>query len=281
MGAWGTAIFSDDFACDIRDEFRDLIGDGLAPEDSTRRLFQKYKSSFRKFPEDEPVFWLAIAATQWKMGRLLDSVRDETLRIIDAGSNLEIWEASGDPALVKKRAGVLQKLRTTLESPQPEAKSMAKRHVAANAWKKGDLVSYRLLSGRFIIIRVIGHHADRGGRFAVCELLHWSGDELPTDDIIRRLPIKVEANRRGISSFMLAEPTPHQKGRDRLVRLGRESKPTQNVELFRAQKSRTIRAIRRGLGRLRKSKPARTSPGYTVFVWKYLDRQLAEIFHVS
>ena len=30
MGAWGTAIFADDLAADIKGDFRDLIGDGLS-----------------------------------------------------------------------------------------------------------------------------------------------------------------------------------------------------------------------------------------------------------
>ncbi len=29
MGTWGTALFSDDLACDARDAYRELVGDGL------------------------------------------------------------------------------------------------------------------------------------------------------------------------------------------------------------------------------------------------------------
>ena len=32
MGTWGTGLFSDDLAADVRDEFRDLIGEGLTTE---------------------------------------------------------------------------------------------------------------------------------------------------------------------------------------------------------------------------------------------------------
>jgi len=40
MGAWGTAIFSDDFACDVKREYM-----GLAPylgEDEAYRLVKEY-----------------------------------------------------------------------------------------------------------------------------------------------------------------------------------------------------------------------------------------------
>lgn len=31
MGTWGTGIFSDDLASDIREDFKELIGDGKSP----------------------------------------------------------------------------------------------------------------------------------------------------------------------------------------------------------------------------------------------------------
>lgn len=37
MGAWGPAPFSDDTGCHIRDEYRDLVADGLDDAEVTRR----------------------------------------------------------------------------------------------------------------------------------------------------------------------------------------------------------------------------------------------------
>ena len=45
MGAWGTAIFSDDTASDVREEFRDLIGEGLSTEQATDKLLKEYAPS--------------------------------------------------------------------------------------------------------------------------------------------------------------------------------------------------------------------------------------------
>ena len=42
MGAWGTGIFQDDTACDIRDEYRDLIGNGASGTDATRQILKSY-----------------------------------------------------------------------------------------------------------------------------------------------------------------------------------------------------------------------------------------------
>jgi len=34
VGIWGPGIFSDDLAADVREEFRDLIGEGLTAEEA-------------------------------------------------------------------------------------------------------------------------------------------------------------------------------------------------------------------------------------------------------
>lgn len=37
LGVWGPGIFSDDLACDLRDEYRELVADGLSGEEATDR----------------------------------------------------------------------------------------------------------------------------------------------------------------------------------------------------------------------------------------------------
>jgi len=74
MGSWGPGIFSDDLACDLREEFRELIAEGHSPEEATTKLRDAYT------PDDDlgdrTTFYLALAAVQWKAGRLLEPVGD-------------------------------------------------------------------------------------------------------------------------------------------------------------------------------------------------------------
>ena len=93
MGTWETAIFSDDTASDVRDGFRDLIGEGLSTEQATDKLLRQYAPSLDD-PDDGPPFWLGLAVTQWKSGRLLERVKEKALEIIDTGADLKRW--SGD-----------------------------------------------------------------------------------------------------------------------------------------------------------------------------------------
>src|SRR5579864_956359 len=114
MGAWGTGIFADDNAADLRDEYRQMLGDGVAGHDATDRLIAQWAP--RGDPDLEPVFWLALALTQWSCGRLEDRVRDEALRVIADGSAIRPWAGGPDE---RKRRKVLEAAKRKLESPQP------------------------------------------------------------------------------------------------------------------------------------------------------------------
>ena len=63
MGAWGTALFSDDTACDVRDSYLDLVGNGPTGPEATKTLLREWSASLSD-PDESPVFWLALAATQ-------------------------------------------------------------------------------------------------------------------------------------------------------------------------------------------------------------------------
>ena len=114
MGAWGTALFSDDTACDVRDSYVDLVGDGLTGPEATKALLREWSDSLND-PDDSSVFWLVLAATQWRCGRLEGHVLQQALNVIDSGSDLARWKSSSTD--FKKRKAVLEKLRAQLTSP--------------------------------------------------------------------------------------------------------------------------------------------------------------------
>lgn len=79
MGTWGVGIFSDDLAADIRDGYRDHLGDGLSGPDATDRVLAAHAEALDD-PEEGPVAWLALAAAQLQVGRLEERVRERRWR---------------------------------------------------------------------------------------------------------------------------------------------------------------------------------------------------------
>jgi len=129
MGAWGTAVFSDDFACDVKDQFRDF----LAETDDTSEAIIKMKDLHAESLEDSddgPVFWIALAATAWKLGRLDESTKQQALTVIESGADLQRWE---DDSNSKKRRGkVLERLAQQLQTVQRQPVKIRKRWTAEN-----------------------------------------------------------------------------------------------------------------------------------------------------
>jgi len=158
MGVWGTGIFSEDTACDVRDRYRDLVGDGLAGQQATDLLLDEFREALDE-ADSASVIWLALAATQWRCGRLEPRVQARALQAIDTGSDLVRWQEA--PRLFRKRQAVLAELRETLLSPQPPEKRIRRRFRNTCEWETGELIGYRLQSENLVIFRVIGYHVDR------------------------------------------------------------------------------------------------------------------------
>jgi len=202
MGNWGTALYADDLAADLRDDFKDAAGDGLSPAAIVDRLVAEYASSVDDVDE-RGTFWLVLADMGWRLGRLDERALEEALAVIDSGRDLARWDQPRDRT---KRAAVLAKVRDQLLTPPPPPKRVATRIVATTTWEVGDVIAFRLLSGRQTLLRVIDLRDDKGGRIAVCELLDWIGEEIPPVGDIDRLGVRFQPGRNPIAAFMFCQP---------------------------------------------------------------------------
>lgn len=142
MGTWGTAIFSDDLAADVRDDYKQLLSDGKSPEEATQILLNNYASELNDI-DSGPILWLSLAAIQWKTGTLQDNVKQNALEILQTGKDLIRWQEN--PSALKKRKIVLQKLEEQLLSPQPKKRIIRKKKVPVQV---GDVFEIPLGEGR-------------------------------------------------------------------------------------------------------------------------------------
>ncbi len=257
MGAWGPAIFSDDLACDLRDDFKNLIAEGLSSADATEKLFNSYEIN-KDDLEECNVFWLSLAATQWKMGRLDEEVKSKAIKIIDSGSDVLRWREEGESGWAKQREKHLLKLKEQLLSPQSEPKKIRKRFKNQTDLKFGDAIAYRLNSGNYVIFRVIDHHTDNGGTFPICEICDWIGKEIPQPDEIEKFDVIKEKVRQ----------TVFDKEYETIIFLQHSKKEYPNT--------RTL-IVARGLN----IQPKNTRFGGLAFSWKNLDEELLEHYGLS
>lgn len=256
MGAWGTGIFSDDFASDLKSEFRNHIGDGKTSEEATDLLLNEYSQEVNDY-DNKSVFWLSLAATQWNCGRLIEKVKTKAIEIIDKEADLKKWEY--DPKLFKRRREVLLKLKKQLLSSQPPVKKIPRHIKSFTDLEIGDVISYKTLADKFILFRVIGYHEDKGGKFAVTELLDWYGSKIPSLNEINKLNIKIK-EQFAISPFKF----PPLK-QFLLEGMQKRYFPKERVNLI-----------------AKHSKPVEQNPsGFTILMWKYINEQLKKDFNID
>jgi hypothetical protein len=180
VGAWGTAIFADDLACDVRDGFRDLIGDGESAEEATSDLLAVYGNLLDE-PGEGSVFWIALALSQSRLGRLLDEVRDQAVGVIDRCGDLAQW----DGASRSKRRQALVRARAELVGVQRAPVTVRRRVRSSTPFEPGDVVVYEHDSGAKFVFWVVRNTTDKGGTYSRVEVLDLDPADLP--DAIPRL----------------------------------------------------------------------------------------------
>ncbi|MDR3572450.1 MAG: hypothetical protein P4L50_01195 [Anaerolineaceae bacterium] len=246
MGTWGTGLYSDDTACDVRDDYKDILGDGIAEPDATDLLIEQWRNALSD-PDISSVFWLVLADVQWNLGKLQEKVKQEAIKVIENSSDLIRW--SSNQKFVLKRKVVLARLRRKLETSQPTEREVEKRYVNSTDWNIGDVFSFRLQSGLFALLHVIGFHQDKGGRGSVCEILEWTGEKVPNKQEIEKIGYK-SANEpsQHLSQFLFGSLSPKEFQNDRVNFVIKDIKPKQRLG------------------------------GYAVILWRSIDRQFDDLF---
>ncbi len=113
MGTWGTGIFEDDTALDIKGTFEDSLADGLSVDAATQRVLVEYSEAFEDYDEAS-VSWLALASTQLEHEVLQPEIRDKALAVIEDNSDLRRWEESASAEDLGQRGQVLEDLKARL-----------------------------------------------------------------------------------------------------------------------------------------------------------------------
>ena len=175
MGTWGVTLFSDDLACDVRDEYRAALTGGLDARAARDRVLDRFADALADADEATQV-WLSLAATAWKMGRLDDDTRDRALAIIARREGLGRWDEAG---LGARRDAELRKLAEVLRSPQKAPVAAKKKRGFVSAWAVGEVVGYRQETGLWLALHVVGHTDGEVGAFPVVNLLDWMSETAP------------------------------------------------------------------------------------------------------
>lgn len=162
MGAWGTGLYQNDVACGVKSEYVGLLSIGESNISATQKIIDSYYYELQDC-EDAPIFWFALADTQWRYGRLLDEVKEQALTYIENETDLISWQ--DNKSLYNKRKQTLEKLKQKLLSPQPVERKVPKLNCHKSFWNPGDILLYQLTSekiqdskwhNKYILFEIVG-----------------------------------------------------------------------------------------------------------------------------
>lgn len=189
MSVWGPRLYQNDIAEEVRDYYKNQLHRGKAGEEITQELIAQNEYAISD-PDDAPMFWFALADTQWHLGRLENFVKEQALNHIRDGYDLRRWEKE-DTQGAKIRASTLSELEQRLLSPQPAEKKMSQYKLYHCEWKMGDVYAYQLASdyakekglyGRYFLFQKIGETNYHPGHIIpIVWVKITKGGELPTN----------------------------------------------------------------------------------------------------
>ncbi len=149
MGAWGTAISSNDTYADVYADFFDLYNEGWEVKDVSKKLVED-NSEVIGDEDDANNFWFALAKAQWECKQLDGDVFQRVKQIIESGEDLEVWRnlgaSNGD---LKKRKAALDKFLVQLQTDKPKPRRRKKKRIVEPVYKKGDCLAYKLENGNY------------------------------------------------------------------------------------------------------------------------------------
>ena len=167
MGTWGSGLYANDTSCDVRDTYIGCLQNGLGDQEAYEKTLLEMGECLED-EEEAPLFWYALAETQWKVGRLMPEVKEKALDWIEKGGGLSLWQESSTKGSGWQKT--LDKLKVKLNSPVPRRKAVRKPKVVdQNLWNINDLYAYRFpegkpecadIAGKYIVLQKIGEDTD-------------------------------------------------------------------------------------------------------------------------
>lgn len=145
MSGWGTKIFDNDLALDVKNDFQDLLGLGMKIED----YILKYKPLMKD--DDCCAFWSALAKIEWDYGLLQERTKNNAKYVINHFSDVHLYREEKDQ---KRREKELKELCLQLESINEKPKRKRKTFAYRTTWKEGDIFAYPI-DDKYIYIHII------------------------------------------------------------------------------------------------------------------------------
>ena len=148
MSSWGTNVYDNDMAQDVKADVQSLLSVGKNVEQIMEYVMEYYPGDG---DEEECAFWTSLAYTLWKYELLPDMVRDRTVNIINNNNDVELYISDNDK---EKRKKTLSEIKNTLQSVNAKPSKIKKVFVNRTQFHEGNILSF-VVDGYYIFLHVV------------------------------------------------------------------------------------------------------------------------------
>ena len=165
MGTWGTGLYSNDLACDIRNDYREMIALKYTHDAAVQRVLREHELS--ENDAGDAAGWFALTDYAWRYGYLDNKLKSLAQNLFDSEIEKELW--ADNPKEWAKRKTQISKLIQKIQTP-PEKPSKPSISMPYQAdWHEGDLLAFQLQDGsycgNYIVILIVSRHDLQMSRF--------------------------------------------------------------------------------------------------------------------
>lgn len=171
MGAWGTAISSNDDYADVYEDIMDDFNKGMPIETVINKVIEKYENEFEDDEDSLHNLYFAAALAAWECGKQDDKLYYKVKEIIESGSDIKCWrELGASNQDIKKREKALLSFLTKLSTPKEKPKKPKQIKFKPALFEKGDVLSILLDDGSYsgaVVLENLKKSDEFGSNFIV------------------------------------------------------------------------------------------------------------------
>ena len=90
MGTWGTGIFQNDIADDVKTTYINKLKMGKSDENALNETISE-NTDFLSDSEDSLDFWFALSSIMYDYGRLNEEIRCKVIALLESNNDSERW----------------------------------------------------------------------------------------------------------------------------------------------------------------------------------------------
>jgi hypothetical protein len=190
MGTWGTGLYQNDVAADVRAVYRDCKKLGFSGGDLADIVIETVGGASLD-SEDGKLAHLALADLLSKDRMLPKALQQAALRIINSP---ELPARFEDEASRKKHRQMLDALGAKLSTAVPDTAKRKPPYLERCDFEIGEILACPLPKGRWALLRVVAYFTRFRGKSPICEALAWDIAAIPPAVKIKTLRFMRQKN---------------------------------------------------------------------------------------